>query len=442
VFLRPYRWPGLCASVIALGLLCTSSVFAANPAPDLVRAGQLVRDGSYQEAYVLLAPFEETSQGDDTFNLLLGQAALKTNHPDKALTSFERSLAAAPHSVEAHLGLGRAYLAVGNYARAKIEFENVLYIENLPPDLHQQVEIYAGAAQAYAEKKRLLPSGYAMVGAGNHRVNDTKATDAFGGSDRSGTFISLRGGAMLNYLFTDTYSLNSSLDYRFRDYDNEGRRNDSDLRWNSAVSHTSGESNLAAGVRGRLSYRGSGQYRNDYGIYGNWRYRLDPDNQFIAGAEFRRRDYPNGPLRSRSRNIAELTGGWTRSLFGGGGSFSLVSSGGREFATDNRIDGDSSFFGLSPTLRYTLTNTLGGFVFGWWQHQRYENNRLNLGANNTFVGFETRNDNLYEAGGGLNWQFTQNCSLNPEIKYAHDESNIIIQNYSSTEIFMTLRVDF
>ena len=39
-------------------------------------------------------------------------------------------------------------------------------------------------------------------------------------------------------------------------------RNDSDWRWRAAGSRALGESNLAVGFRGRVSYRGGGQYRN------------------------------------------------------------------------------------------------------------------------------------------------------------------------------------
>ena len=80
---------------------------------------------------------------DAAFNALLGESALRTNRADLAVTYFTRSLAATPDSIDAHLGLARAYLAVGNYASAKIEFETVLRIDDLPADLHQQVEIYA-----------------------------------------------------------------------------------------------------------------------------------------------------------------------------------------------------------------------------------------------------------------------------------------------------------
>jgi tetratricopeptide (TPR) repeat protein len=429
--LRAHALQSLVGAALVIG---GATAFAADP--DLLRARQLFGEGNYQAAYDLLSPFEASAKADADFNLLLGEAALRTKRTGEAKGFFERSLAASPNSVDAHLGLGRAYLALGNYASAKIEFETVLRFDDLPADLQQQAEIYAGAAQGYAEGKRLLASGYAIVGGGNYH------TGAIGGGPNNDAFFSARVGGSLNYELDDGYALDGSLDYRYRNYDNADRRDDSDLRWNAAVSKAVGEGNLAGGLRGRVSYRGDGQYRNDVGVYGNYRYRFDPDNQFTAGAEFRRRNYPQGPLRPRSRNIAELTGSWTTALLNGKASFSLAASGGREFATDNRPDGDSNFFGLSPTLSFTLTEQLGGFVFVWYQHDRYNVEQLNFGSANEPLGISTRNDNLYEVGGGLTWQFAKSWSLNPEILYIRDQSNFLSANYSSTEVWLTLRKDF
>ncbi len=426
---RRSAWQGL----LLAGLLAAQGMVLAATA-DLTRGRQLINDGRYQDAYELLLPFEAANKTDATFNVLLGEAALRTQRAEQAKALFERSLAAQPDSIEAHLGLGRAYLALGDYGSAKIEFETVMRFDDLPPDLQLQAEIYAAAAQGYAQGKRLLANGYAITGYGNYRTGER------GGGPQNDGFFAARVGGNLNYGLDNNYALDGSLDYRFRDYDNSDRRNDSDLRWNGAVSRNIGDANWIGGLRGRVSYRGNSDYRNDFGVYGNYRVRLDPDNQVAAGLEVRQRRYPTGPLRERTRNIVELSGSWTHSLFDGKASFTLAAQGGREYNTQ-RSDGDANFFGLSPSIGFSITEKLGGFAFVWWQNERYAVERIGA-AGDSLTGIGTRNDNLYEVGGGLTWQFLPTWSLNPEILYIRDQSNILAANYSSTEIWITLRKDF
>ena len=341
-------------------------------------------------------------------------------------------------SAESHLQKALAYYESGEYATAILEFETVLQLDDLPTDLHQQAEIYAGVAEDYLAGRKLQPTGYAIIGFGNYRENSTSA----GSGETDDAFLKLRGGGRLNYTLSEVSSLNGSLDYRFREYSDSDRRNDSDLRWNGSYRHRFDDNNLTAGVRGRVSYRGNGDYRNDYGVFSTYQILLDENDQFTLGAEFRRRSYPEGPLRSRSRNIAELTANWNRSLLDGKASFSLDAFGGWENATQNRLDGNSSFYGLSPTYNFTLNDQWGGYVFFWWQHDSYNSERYSSEPSDDAVAVGTRADDLYELGGGLTWEFGDGWSLNPEILYVEDNSNILAVNYSSTEIWLTLRYDF
>jgi tetratricopeptide (TPR) repeat protein len=413
--------------------MCAATLAAA---ADLDRAGALVKEGRYQDAYDLLAPFQAERASDAKYNYLLGRSALGTNRAEAAKAALERSLAIDPDSPAARLALGRAYFALGKFGEARIEFETVLNLDNLPPDLESQAEIYDTAAREYLDGRRLLPFGYAELGVGRYRTNSNETTTFFQG-DRSETFYNARVGGGLAYVLDEDYTVNASLDYRFRYYDNPDTRNDSDWRWNAALTRALEETTLTGGVRGRVSYRG------DYGVFGQWRRRLDEDNQISVGAELRRRDYGSSRLSDRSRSIAELTAGWTRALFGGSGSFSLVGHGGYQFAT-SRADGNSNFYGASATVDFTLTEKLGGFVFAWWERDLFNVERLHFhpdalegaGVN------QLRKDDLYEIGGGLVWEFAKSWTLRPEILWIRDTSNAFANNYSSTEFWVNVRKAF
>lgn len=439
---KGYRAAVLRRSTAALVAASAVVLAGTAAAQDITRAEGLVQGGKYQEAYDLLAPFADARKGDAQFNYLFGRAALGTKRAEQSLALLERSLAQRPNDVAAHLALGRAYFALGRYAEAKIEFETVLRFDNLPPDLLTQVEIYDQAARQYLEEgRKLVGFGYAEAGLAGYRVNSTRSTPVFDDA-RHDTGWNARVGGGLNYELPDNYALDASLDYRFRYLDNEDTRNDSDWRWRLAGSKAFGENNLAAGFRGRVSYRGNGQYRNDYSIFTNYRYRFDEDNQFTVGAEVRRRRYPDGPLRARSRTTADASVGWVRSLFDGRGSFTATAHGGYNYAT-SRPDGDSTIFGATLGLDYTFTSTLDGFIFAWWERDQYNTDAVHFhpdALDNNYI--LRRKDNLYEFGGGLVWEFARNWTLRPQILYVRDESNSVGFNYSSTEYWLNVRYGF
>jgi hypothetical protein len=337
-----------------------------------------------------------------------------------------------------HLRRGLAYYDAGDFANAILEFETVLRRNDLPVTPHLQAELYAEAARRALAGKRFQASGYALVGFGSYNENDTIA----GAAQADDLFFSARAGLRANTQLSPDNTLNISLDYRFRAYDDGDRRNDSDLRWDADISHVMGDANIAFGVRGRASYRGNGQTRNDYGVFTEVRFLPNPDNQFSFGAEIRRRNYPQGDLRERSRNIVEFSGGWNRTLFGGKANFSLTAGGGLEVATDDRPDGDSMFVTVSPFLSFNLSDHWGGFVYLWWQNDAYSVERLNTDLADQAAGVASRTDDLLEIGGGLTWELGRAWSLNPEIVWVRDFSNVTFINYSSTELHLTLRKDF
>ena len=142
------------------------------------------------------------------------------------------------------------------------------------------------------------PFFYGETGVGNYRQNSTESTDIFGGGGNYDTFLPIRVGGGWSTALTERHSFNGTLDYRFRWYDDCDRRNDSDLRWNFNLSRPVDEDSLRFGMRGRVSYRGDGRYRNDWGVFAAYDLGFGPNDRVTIGGEVRERRYPRGPLRA------------------------------------------------------------------------------------------------------------------------------------------------
>ena len=387
-------------------------------------------------ANLLLAAAVSAANAD----LEQAESMLQSGQASKAVALFEQALEADPSSVSAHLGLGRAYYALGEYARARIEFETVLEFDNLPPDLHGRTEVYDQAAEEYAAGRQWRRFHYAESGVGNYRENSSSSTDLFGGAGNYDTFLPIRVGGGWNGSLTERHSFNGTLDYRFRAYDESGRRNDSDLRWNFNLSRPVDDDNLRFGMRGRVSYRGDGQYRNDWGVFADYRLGFGDSDQVTIGGELSERRYPSGPLRSRTRDIAALTGRWTHALASGRTSLTLGGQLTQEWATQGRPDGDGSFWGVSGEVDHSFSDTLDGFF--WWSYvnESYDDERPDFSTDADLL--RARNDDLWNFGGGVVWRIGSGWTLRPTFEYNWEDSNIDALAYSSTELWLTVRKSF
>jgi tetratricopeptide (TPR) repeat protein len=357
-----------------------------------------------------------------------------------ARTAFSEALEAEPDSVAAHLGLARAYFGLGEYARAVLEFENVLRFGNLPPDMLDQAATYDRLAEEYAAGRKWRAFYYAETGIGTYRENSSASTDLFGGAGDYTTFWPLRVGGGWNTDLPKNHSFNATLDYRFRWYDDSDRRNDSDLRWNFNLGRPLDDDSLRFGVRGRVSYRGDSQYRNDYGVFATYDLGLGPDDRLTFGGELRERRYPRGPERERTRDIAEFTGSWTHSLPNGRTALTFGANIGQEWATQDRPDGDASFWGVSGEVDHAFSDGLDAFFWWSYQNEGYDEERPDFTTDEDLLA--ARSDDLWNFGGGVVWRFAPGWSVRPTFEYNWEESNIPALAYSSTELWVTVRKSF
>ena len=348
-------------------------------------------------------------------------------------------IGAGEDPVSGHLVRAQAYLEQGEYARAVLEFEQVLRFDNLPPDLRQQAEIYSRTARNYLEGKRLSGYGYAETGGGYYRENVTSTTDALGGDPARDWFWKARIGGGLSYIIDNDITIDGGLDYRYRHYDDTNRRDDSDLRWNAAVIQSLDNGSQSIGVRGRASYRGDDGYRQDYGLFVNRAFITDPDSRITLEGEIRSRRYPSGVERELSRDIAQAWLGWTLAVMDGKGAVTVTVNAGREWATHDREGGDQTIYGAEIDWGMDINDRLSLFLFGLWEHNSYHEDVPRGGV---FDGTVRPELDMFELGGGLTYEFSPGWSLRPEVLYIRDDGNTRYSDYSSTEVWMSVRKSF
>lgn len=386
----------------------------------------------------------------DPADLARANQLLAEGQPAKANALFAQLLEADPSSVPAHLGLARSYYALGQYSRALIEFESVLgydpaivgtgFLQSVGADLQSVINILEGVAEDYAAGRTWAPFYYGETGIGVYRQNSSASTDLFGGAGNYDTFWPARVGGGWSTRVSERHTFNGTIDYRFRWYDDSDRRNDSDVRWNFNLSRPVDDDNLRFGMRGRVSYRGDGKYRNDWGAFATYSLGFGENDRLAVTGELRERRYPTGRLRSRTRDIAEVVATWTHSLANGRTALSLGGSIAQEWSTQDRADGDASIWSIRSSVNHSFSDKLSGFFFLEYWDEAYDDERPVFSNDEDLLA--RRADELVYAGAGLVWRFAPGWDLRPTIEYDWEDSNIPAIAYSKTEAWVTVRKSF
>jgi hypothetical protein len=126
----------------------------------------------------------------------------------------------------------------------------------------------------------------------------------------------------------------------------------------------------------------------------------------------------------------------------GRAALGLTANAGRQWATNDRPDGDANFYGVTVDWGMDIDESLSVFLFGMWEHNAYLDEHQSLNDDFVPVGSYTRSDDLYELGGGLTWTFAPGWSLRPQVLWVRDDSNTLWGNYSSTESWVMIRKSF
>lgn len=438
-------------AALAAFLLC---VFTAAPLPAwaddpvIEQAETLMKENRAADAYALLLPREDAMAGDPRFDYVFGVAALDAGHPDKATLALERVLALQPNFAGARLDMGRAYFNLGDYPRARAEFNTVLG-QNPPPAARQTIERYL-AAIAEREKARdtLLTGFLELVGGYDSNVNNSTsqasvAVPALGNLvftldasnvEKHDTYTMLAGGAEVSHQFRPGLAAFAGTGGRYRTNQNEDRFD---------IASVDGRGGLAFGGQrwlGRLSLQGERFYldrkrnRDSKGAATDVRYAVNDNwsgTAFLQHNQFRFTD-PNLQINDFNQTLGGVA--VTRTL--GSPRRALIGSfyGGHENAINDRADGDKDMEGWRAAAQFDFADSLDFFIAVGGQRGRYK--KVNLA-------FQTeRRDKLYDGAVGFVWRLGQAWSLRPQCGYSKNDSNIPIYEYQRLDCSIGARYQF
>ena len=419
--------------------------------PDLLaRAEALSRSGKPAEAYELLLSAEDTYIGTIEFDYALGRAALDAGRPDKATLAFTRVLALDPAHAGASIDMGRAYLALGDFARARSTFQNLLSLDP-PPQLKVQLQAFLdlteASAAAWAASGGVSHQGYlgALIGRSSN-VNQAPSQSVIFvpgvGSNfelpgqnvqKSDSFAGILGGMDFSWPMDSGYSMIAGGEFL-------GRRNLHEMDFDV------GGYNLylgLAGVKGPHAARIQGLFGRDYlggsanrdldGVTLGYVGTLNVATQLLATVQAGRQRYVPEELKIFDADYAVLGAGAACKLDERSTVFAVLSTG-HQKDIGGSPSGNKDLVGFQAGGEMLIGTRIKATAAAVGERSRYDK---------FDTGFETERRDIRRAFDlGAQYYFERNLSLRFNVSYAYTRSNIPIYEYTRAEWTLMLRRDF
>ena len=440
------RLSGLARALFTVGMFTLAPVVWAEVSQAVLeKAEGLLKTGKAEEAYQMLEPLEVEGAGDQVYDYLLATSALDSNRPSKATFVYERILAVAPNFIGVRADMGRAYYALGDLGRAKIEFETVLTFKGIPNDLRGTVEQYVKAIEAKAQDKKTVKNGYVEFGLGR----DTNIGSAYnavllafpaGGTynpDRkSDNYTTLGLGGEINHTLTNQWGLYAGGDYRGRAYQ---AYCDNTCYWTldarAGVSYTGGAWVVRGGLTAGKFNLNQADFRDTLGATLDWQLTLTNSTQISLGASSTSASYLIAGQKDQGTQTNTLSIGWLTSLGDGSSVLSLTASGGFENATEGRSDGDKRFYGPRLTYQTSFNQNWGGYASLGATYSQYS------GINTLYL--IKRDEVMVDVALGLTYSVSKGVSLRPQLAFIKNNSaGAELYSYDKVDGSLNVRLDF
>jgi len=416
----------------------------------LARAEALSSSAKFPEAYELLLREEDTYIGVIEFDYALGRAALNAGLPDKATLAFSRVLALDPGHAGASIDIGRAYLALEDFARARATFQGLLALDP-PPPVRAQLRGYLAQTEP-PQAGGNLPIGMSYQGyvaatlGRSTNVNQSPAQSqvfvpAIGSNfelsnqnvKKADGFASVSAGLEAAQALDGTYSMILGGEFIERRNFHEFSFDLGGVNFYMGLGAAMGAHQWRVQRLVGRDYLGESPSRDLDAFAFNYLGPLATDTQLLVSAQAGRLRYVPEGLRIFDANFVTWGVGAARKIAEQSTAFVIFSTGRQNDVGDNP-SGDKRLLGVRVGAEAALRPRLKLTGSAAWERGNY--NRFDEAF------FTERRDARWTLETALQYALERNLFLRLGISRSDQRSNIPIYEYSRSEGWLMLRREF
>lgn len=436
------------ARIFFLVLLLSSGTAMAVEDGLVKQADKLLKSGKAQEAYTLLTPQQSERAGDPDFDYRLGLAALDSGHPNEAIFALERVLAIKPDHLQARAEIARAYLAVGETASSKQEFETVKK-QNPPTEVNATIQKFLDAIEKATAGERTTMRGYleasfgvdsnVNTGAGNSQIaipslGGALLTLSATGVKQDDSYASVAGGFNVRHPFSPEWGMFGGANFSQRTNSTKDIFDTQVLDGNIGVNRNRGDDVYSLAMQVQAYSVDNSAFRDTTGLTAQWQRTLDSSSQVSAYFQYSDLHYPGQDVRDANRYVVGAA--YARAL---NGAYSPVVYVGGYIGQEAEKAANVAYYGhqlmgaraggemkINPQTRLFGSASLESRNYG--------------GTDPLFL--VGRDDTQLDLRVGGSYIPAPGWTVTPQLSYTKSDSNIAIDDYDRTAVSISLRRDF
>jgi tetratricopeptide (TPR) repeat protein len=401
----------------------------------------LYKNKKYAEALELFNELSNSMINSKKIDFYVGRCSYESADYDMALAAYERVLINEPDNLRVKLEIAQTYLKMNMLKEAKKEYEAVLAGNGVPDVVKANIEKQLAFIESKTQKNFITVMGIFGIGYDsninshsdedivNLTLNGTIFPSSTGSSQSA---VTTEAGFVLNHIYKINEKFvfqNSATLYGLR-YNHHEEMNMGILSLNTTPTYVEGKNMYATSLKVDHVWYGGRNYLNSYSIMPKFTHSIDKNILYDLYVNFSRKSFYDNDAGSKlnDSNTYELSNklSYIDEKMGMFRGELLLGRESRKI-DDSSLDTISKeYYTLSFANTYSINkqNALNTAISGtqyWYK--------------DTALGFsDRRQDNKYSISAGVMNSYSKNLTLNLNLQYINQTSNITMYDYNKYTI--------